>query len=93
MTDPTPPTLTCPRCGMAVYRVQRTLLDRVFSALVPQLRVRCEAEFCGWQGLVRRDAPGTAAFKHQASYFPQHVLEPSRGATPLSPMAGQKPGG
>ena len=90
MTDPAPhalPTFSCPRCGVAVFRVRRTLLDRLFSAFVPQLRVRCEAAFCGWQGLVRRDTPGTAGFQRRRAYRPQHVLEASNTGTaaPLPP--------
>jgi hypothetical protein len=81
------PAFTCPRCGMAVTRVRRTLLDRLSSFFVPQLRVRCDAAYCGWQGLVRRDTPGTASFQRSRAYRPQHVLEASHAgrAEPLPP--------
>ena len=95
MKEPESPSLAafaCQRCGMPVFRVRRTLLDRLFSAFVPQLRVRCEAAFCGWQGLVRRDAPGTAGFKRSLVYRPQHVLQPSQAGTTMPPPASKPPG-
>lgn len=80
--------LRCPRCADSLQRARRTALDRVFCLFVPQLRLRCQAEFCGWQGLVRRDAPGARAFVHEKAYLPQHVLQPSR----MSQADGTKTG-
>jgi len=74
--------LRCPRCADSLRRTRRTVLDRVFCLFVPQLRLRCQAEFCGWQGLVRLDAPGAAAFVPSKPYSPQRVLQPSRMSTP-----------
>lgn len=85
------PTLACPRCGLAAYRVPRSLLDRLSSLFVPQLRLRCFAKFCGWQGLVRRDAPGTEHFKPKRVYRPRHVLvSPSRASVGLLREQGHR---
>lgn len=83
MQNPSAPTLACPRCGLAVFRVHRTLLDRLSSLLVPQLRLRCGASACGWQGLVPCSTPGTAPFMPQRTYRPQTVLTASRGGVAL----------
>ena len=80
MQNPSAPTLACPRCGLAVFRVHRTLLDRLSSLLVPQLRLRCGASACGWQGLVPCSTPGAAPFMPQRTYRPQTVLTASRGS-------------
>jgi hypothetical protein len=51
----TPRTLisACPRCGRALERRRRSLLDRARTLFVAKARYRCSAH-CGWQGLLPR---------------------------------------
>lgn len=63
-----------------MQRIQRTFADRCVSLLVPLARYRCSAFLCGWEGLVRRGAPGTESGLRRGSYLPSQVLEPSRRA-------------
>lgn len=43
----------CPRCGRALERRRRSLLDRVRTAFSGKVRYRCAAR-CGWGGLIPR---------------------------------------
>ena len=40
----------CPRCEGAADRVQRRLIDRIISLILPRRRYRCESRGCGWEG-------------------------------------------
>jgi len=44
---------TCPRCGRALERRRRSLLDRVRTLFTAKARYRCAAR-CGWEGLLPR---------------------------------------
>ena len=39
---------SCPRCGGALYRVPRRLIDRLFS--FRRHRFQCPSRTCGWEG-------------------------------------------
>jgi len=50
--------LACPRCGQHLVRVERRLLDRLISLVVPVQRYRCRMHNCQWEGTVRTNANG-----------------------------------
>ena len=43
----------CPSCGGGLVRVQRRIVDRLFSAFVSIRRVRCSNFLCGYEGNLR----------------------------------------
>jgi hypothetical protein len=43
----------CPRCGGAVNRVPRRLMDHLVSALMPVRRYSCRTLACHWEGTLR----------------------------------------
>jgi len=46
--------LTCPLCGKPyLRRINRRLIDRLFSVLIPVRRYRCEDFSCQWEGNIR----------------------------------------
>jgi predicted RNA-binding Zn-ribbon protein involved in translation (DUF1610 family) len=45
----------CPRCGHALERRRRSLLDRARTLFAAKARYRCAAR-CGWEGLLPRIA-------------------------------------
>jgi hypothetical protein len=59
----------CPCCYGRAYRVQRRLVDRVVSLILPRHRYRCGSIGCGWEGnlplrtssLPSRTEPGSSA--------------------------------
>jgi uncharacterized protein with PIN domain len=43
----------CPRCSGPLVRIQRNLIDRCVSLLLPRRRYRCARMGCGWEGTLR----------------------------------------
>lgn len=43
--------LHCPRCGGAIHRVHRHMLDHLVSIFVPVRRYHCTNRDCGWSGV------------------------------------------
>jgi hypothetical protein len=63
-------------------RVRRSFADRCLSLLVPLVRYRCAAVYCGWEGLGRRGEVDSSRLHRAGGYLPNQVLEPSRSAAP-----------
>ena len=80
MKSPSPQSLVCPHCHAPVKRVPRRLTDRLVSLFAPVWRFSCPAPRCGWQGLVRRDAPGAAHHVRGRAYGGRKALVSSRGS-------------
>lgn len=58
-TSDYPARLVCPQCGDDLVRVERRLLDRLFSLVVPLQRYRCRLHDCQWEGTfpARKNGP------------------------------------
>ena len=54
----------CPRCGREVRRVHRTAEETLPGSGLR--RYRCEAEVCGWQGLLVRSTSQPSGRQRQA---------------------------
>jgi hypothetical protein len=50
--------LPCPRCGNDLVRIERQLLDRLISLVVPLQRCRCRRHDCQWEGRLRMHESG-----------------------------------
>jgi hypothetical protein len=72
--------LACPRCHAAgLMRVHRHLPDRLLSLFQPNLRLRCSAASCGWEGLVRRGMLAGGGAQRGSARCRMPVLEVARG--------------
>ena len=49
------PALSCPLCTVQLFRVPRSLGDRLVGLFMPVRRFRCASAVCGWEGLLLRD--------------------------------------
>ena len=56
----------CPRCGREVKRVHRSTQETQTLSGSGLRRYRCEAEVCGWQGLLARSTSQPAGRQRQA---------------------------
>lgn len=64
----------CPKCGSALHRIQRDIVDRLISLAWPIRRYRCDNFLCEWEGNLRhrpnsapRLAPGVGKTANRES--------------------------
>jgi predicted RNA-binding Zn-ribbon protein involved in translation (DUF1610 family) len=74
----------CPRCGSDMWRIQRRIVDRVASWVIPVRRYHCPSLGCGWEGNLRAKARASVAWPPDIG-FPRPV---STGS-PAAPEGGR----